>query len=578
MILLLLVTTSLAFAQENTGRSKKGSLLPKKEVPITITAPPVESGGIEHFTPFLVANIEYSEPSGNSFLDANEEATIKVVVSNIGKMPAENCEIKLFSSPLDPNIAVGGLTMIPTINPNEAKSLTLTLKANDRIGSDQKKFTLQVLEKNGFDLYPEKVLIVPTRRFQPPKLEVVDYSIEDQNRNMKIEKTEKVEVTIRIQNKGEAPGKNAKVQIKPGDNVLALDIPPEYELGDLKSGDYKDIKAVIATNTRATEVKLDITVTEGTGKYATEKIVDLPFDVVQKKLDEMVVAKGEEKSLAVPEAKLSKLDIAEDIPVAKTKNESGIAVIIGNRDYEQAPHVEFALNDAAIMKNYVVSALGYKDENVIYLENAKQSDMVNIFGNESNFKGRLYDFTRKGLSDVFIYYSGHGAPDPNSKTGFLVPVDCDPNRVSLNGYSLGTLYQNLDKMAADKQLLHVTLVLDACFSGNSEKGSLLKNISPIYLTVEKQGMTFPQSTVFTSASGDQVSTWYADKKQSLFTYFFLRGLKGDADINKDGIITAEEVYQYTADEVNGVPYWARRINNGRMQNPTFTGKDYPLRK
>ena len=107
MIVLLLVATSMILAQENAGRSKKGSLAPKKEIPITITAPPVEAGAMEHFTAFLLANIEYSEPSGNSFLDANEEATIKLVVSNIGKMPAENCEIKLFSSPLDANILPG---------------------------------------------------------------------------------------------------------------------------------------------------------------------------------------------------------------------------------------------------------------------------------------------------------------------------------------------------------------------------------------------------------------------------------------------------------------------------------------
>lgn len=314
-------------------------------------------------------------------------------------------------------------------------------------------------------------------------------------------------------------------------------------------------------------------VKEETGKYSTQRTIKLPFDVVQKKADEIVVAKGEEKPVVLPDVALSKLDIAENIPVARQGDPNGIAVIIGNRNYDNAPAAEYALNDAAIMKNYVVTTLGFSEENIIYVENAKQSDMVSIFGNEANYKGRLYDYARKGLSSVFVYYSGHGAPDPGSKQGYLVPVDCDPNRVSLNGYALSTMYQNLDKMAIEKQLVQLTVVLDACFSGNSEKGSLLKNISPIYLTVEKQGMNYPNSSIFTSATGDQVSTWYAEKKQSLFTYFFLRGMKGEADLNKDGKITTMELYQYTADEVNGVPYWSRRINPGRIQTPTFSGKD-----
>jgi len=70
-----------------------------------------------------------------------------------------------------------------------------------------------------------------------------------------------------------------------------------------------------------------------------------------------------------------------------------------------------------------------------------------------------------------------------------------------------------------------------------------------------------------------VSNWYPDKKQSLFTFFFLKGLKGEADFNKDNKITAQELYQYTADEINGVPYWARRLYPGRTQTPTFTGTD-----
>ena len=47
---------------------------------------------------------------------------------------------------------------------------------------------------------------------------------------------------------------------------------------------------------------------------------------------------------------------------------------------------------------------------------------------------------------------------------------------------------------------------------------------------------------------------------------------------KKKIITIQKLYQFTADELNGVPYWSSRLNPGRTQTPTFSGKDYEIFK
>jgi len=579
LLLALFITFSMTFyCQENVGRSTRGKLIPKpkeevkpKELPVTTMSTD------QYYTPFLVADLEYTEPSQNNYLDANETATLILKLKNIGKNPAENCELKLIPDVYDPNIQIIGLKTIPKINPGEELTSNIQLVANNKIQTGKIKFTFRIIEKNGFDLEPEKVIIVPTREFKPPQLVVVDYAIEDQNRNLKVEKREMVDVTIRVQNQGETSSYDTKATLKLGDNVLPVDVKDLYDLGEIKPGEFKDIKASIVTNTRATEVVLNVVLDESTNKYSVRKSINLPFDIVQKKVDEIVIERKDITFPAIADASLSKLDIAENIPIVKEQNRDAVAVIIGNKDYNHAPNVEFAANDAAIVKNYVSKTLGYDQENIIYLENAKQSDFVSIFGNDQNYKGKLFDYVRKDLSEVFIYYSGHGAPDTDTKKGYLVPVDCDPNRVSLNGYGLATLYTNLDKVAKEKSIKHITVVIDACFSGTSSGGSLLSNISPIYITTENQTLTTPNASVFTSATGDQVSNWYAEKKQSLFTYFFLKGLKGEADLDKNGEITTKELYQYTADEVNGVPYWARRINQ-RTQTPTYWGDDFKLIK
>ena len=66
-----------------------------------------------------------------------------------------------------------------------------------------------------------------------------------------------------------------------------------------------------------------------------------------------------------------------------------------------------------------------------------------------------------------------------------------------------------------------------------------------------------------------MSSWYEEEGHSLFTYFFVRGLQGEADRDQDRVISAREMMAYLAEEV---PYWARRLN-GRDQEPLLVGDE-----
>lgn len=104
---------------------------------------------------------------------------------------------------------------------------------------------------------------------------------------------------------------------------------------------------------------------------------------------------------------------------------------------------------------------------------------------------------------------------------------------------------------------------------NTGKGLIFKDISPLVLSVKKDIKTPINAVIMTSAAMDQVSTWYPDKKHSLFTYYFLKGVQGEADTNKDGIITVAEMKAYLNEHV---PYMARRLNNIEQQ-PVVTGDE-----
>lgn len=253
-------------------------------------------------------------------------------------------------------------------------------------------------------------------------------------------------------------------------------------------------------------------------------------------------------------------------PAGKFKHKNDVAVIVGNRDYKKTSSVDFAVNDANKVKEFAIKTMGIPEGNIIYIENATLTDFTEIFGQQNGTGGsKLRNFIKPNVSNVFVYYVGHGAPDIKAAKpeAYFVPVDADPQYIDNSGYRVQALYDNLAKLPVK----NMTVVLDSCFSGNSPKGLLFKGISAL-VRVEKQGkLAAKNSLVLTSTSENQVSSWYEEKKHSLFTYFFLKGLQGEADANKDSNISVAEMKAYLDENVS---YMSRRLT-GNEQQPNVSG-------
>lgn len=258
-------------------------------------------------------------------------------------------------------------------------------------------------------------------------------------------------------------------------------------------------------------------------------------------------------------------DVDIRLPKTQMSNPNAIAVVIGNTHYQKTKNVKYAINDARSIKNYLIKVMGYRPGNVFLINDATLSDFKTFFGSEHSYKGKLYNAVKRDQSDVFIYYSGHGAPSLKNNAAYFVPVECDPQYVELSGYHTSTFYRNLAKVPAKS----VTVVLDACFSG----ATVFENISPI--VVKSKGIKGVKNGVLLSSSSkDEVSCWYNKKVHGMFTYFFLKAIHNqNADKNKDGELTYEEIYKFMANHSEGVPYFARRIH-GVEQTPRIQGKDF----
>jgi len=235
-----------------------------------------------------------------------------------------------------------------------------------------------------------------------------------------------------------------------------------------------------------------------------------------------------------------------------TGRSDDVAVIIGNAAYDRLgrdlPPVPPAKADAAAMRRYAIEGLGVAEDNIITLEDATGAKLIEVFGNERDHRGTLYNWIKPGRSRVFVYYAGHGAPAGEKGTPMLVPTDASASQIALSGYPLATLYANLAKLPTTG----VTVVLEACFSGQSQAGTLVPAASPVSLAVKESA---PPSTLTVIAAGaaNQIASWRRDRGHGLLTEYFLRGEAGEADQppygDGDGKVGLDELERYLKDKV-----------------------------
>ena len=252
---------------------------------------------------------------------------------------------------------------------------------------------------------------------------------------------------------------------------------------------------------------------------------------------------------------------------AEVRNPTGVAVIIGIRTYEheRVPEVSYAHRDAAAFRRYVVEVLGYDEENIIELLDASQAALETAFGNERSHEGTLWRYLDPEFgSDVVVFYSGHGVPGLNDGRGYLLPRDADPNTAEINGYPIDVLYENLGRL---EEARSVTVYLDACFSGDSHEGMLVRSASPVYIQGDLPGVAAEKLTVLTAASGTELASWDEEAEHGLFTEHLLEALYGKGDANGDGRVTAEEAVTYLRRHMTRA---ARRVY-GRHQHATLNG-------
>jgi len=234
------------------------------------------------------------------------------------------------------------------------------------------------------------------------------------------------------------------------------------------------------------------------------------------------------QSVSIEKTSMLSLEQADSI-----RQNKAYAVLVGIANYESKDirSLTYTTNDAKELAEVLIDPKygGFKPENVTLL--------LDKTATTKNIKKSLGTGLRKVPSDgiALVFFAGHGAPEGNNT--YWLTYDTDPNDLYASALSNNEIAEMLEQVNTKC----VVTFIDACYSGASIKTSKSSRafVEDPFKSFEGTGQI-----AITSSDGKQQSLEDNKLKHGIFSYRLIEALKGKADENTDGIVTADEVAGY----------------------------------
>jgi len=258
-------------------------------------------------------------------------------------------------------------------------------------------------------------------------------------------------------------------------------------------------------------------------------------------------------------------------PPPPARNRWAVVVGVGRYESPDIPRLRYTVPDAEAIYQILTGPAGFKPEHVLLL-----TDKTERKPTYRNLKWALGTFlARSAQKDdtVLIFFAGHGAPEVDQRgierdglAKYLIPSDADPDDLYSTAFPMDELQTIFGRIEAER----VVVFLDACYSGAAggrtfaSKKTRAVNLDDLFL----ERLTRAKGrAILTASRPAEVSIELADLGHGLFTYYLLRGLQGAADLNRDGIVSLQELYEYVEQQVSQK---ARAV--GGNQHPVMKGE------
>ena len=263
--------------------------------------------------------------------------------------------------------------------------------------------------------------------------------------------------------------------------------------------------------------------------------------------------------------------VSARLPV--TGNRLAVVIGVGNYEHTAIPKVRYAVQDAEAIYQVLVGPGGFKKENVLLL-----TDRTTQRPTLRNIKSALGTFlARSARKDdtVLIFFAGHGAPEIDTRglerdglAKYLIPSDADPNDLYATALSMDEIHTVFGRIEAERMIMFV----DACYSGAvGGRTFASKRLRTRDMALDDQFLDrltrAKGRAIVTASRPSELSVELPELGHGLFTYYLVEGLRGAADLNRDGIVTLQELYEYVEAQVSRK---SRAV--GGNQHPVMKGE------
>ena len=222
------------------------------------------------------------------------------------------------------------------------------------------------------------------------------------------------------------------------------------------------------------------------------------------------------------------------------------AVVVGVGRYSSMPVLKYSDDDAyqfyAFLKSPEGGALPDRQVKVLVDEDATRSNVLQTM---------RQILLKADENDVIVFYfSGHGVD------GAFLPQDFD-------GINNRLLHSEVKQIFEQSHAKHKICIADACFSGSllaMKQGFDFNQMKDFYRAFEN---TAGGMALLMSSKSQEYSLEDQGLRSGIFSHYLIRGLKGEADVDGDHIVTIREIYDYVYKNV--------RTYTSNAQTPNISG-------